>query len=57
MNELEVRKPGNPLAKYQRPKILTREEALEYENLKLRIEIERLKRGYTQKEADQAKRK
>ena len=51
------RKPGNPLQKYQARKELTEIEKLEYENLKLRIENERLKKGYTSKEADQAKRK
>ena len=51
------RKPGNPLAKYQRRKDLTEIEKLEYENMKLRIENERLKKGYTSKEVDQAKQK
>ena len=51
------RKPGNPLAKYSRRKELTYTEQLEYENMKLRIENERLKKGYTQEEADQAKQK
>ena len=40
------KKPGNPLAKYQNKKNLTELEKLEYENLKLRIENERLKKGY-----------
>lgn len=35
-------KPGNPLSKYQK-KNLTKEEQLEYENMKLRIENEMLK--------------
>ena len=39
-------KPGNPLAKYQGKKKLTDLEKLEYENMKLRIENERLKKGY-----------
>ena len=39
-------KPGNPLAKYQQKKQLTDIEKLEYENMKLRIENERLKKGY-----------
>ena len=39
-------KPGNPLAKYQSKKQLTDLEKLEYENMKLRIENERLKKGY-----------
>ena len=51
------RKPGNPLAKYSRRKELTYTEQLEYENMKLRIENERLKKGYTQEEADLAKQK
>lgn len=40
------KKPGNPLAKYQQRKNLTNMEQLEYENMKLRIENERLKKGY-----------
>ena len=36
----------NPLSKYQSRKYLTREEQLEYENMKLKIENERLKKGY-----------
>ena len=40
------RKPGNPLVKYSRRKELTNIEKLEYENMKLRIENERLKKGY-----------
>ena len=40
------RKPGNPLAKYSRRKELDEIEKLEYENMKLRIENERLKKGY-----------
>ena len=51
------RKPGNPLAKYSRRKELTEVEKLEYEVIKLKIENERLKKGYTAKEADQAKLK
>lgn len=51
------RKPGNQLVKYQARKELTEIEKLEYEILKLRIENERLKKGYTKKEADQAKQK
>ena len=39
-------KPGNPLAKYQSKKNLTDIEKLQYENMKLRIENERLKKGY-----------
>ena len=44
------RKPGNPLAKYSRRKELTPIEQLEYENMLLRIENERLKKGYTEKD-------
>lgn len=51
------RRPGNPLAKYSNRKELSYTEQLEYENMKLRIENERLKKGYTSKEADQAKQK
>ena len=40
------RKPGNPLVKYSRRKELSDLEKLEYENMKLRIENERLKKGY-----------
>ena len=39
-------KPGNPLAKYQSKKNLTHIEKLQYENMKLRIENERLKKSY-----------
>ena len=47
INGLEnKRKPGNPLMKYSRRKELTELEKLEYENMKLRIENERLKKGY-----------
>ena len=51
------RKPGNPMVKYSRRKELTYTEQLEYESMKLRIENERLKKGYTSKEADLAKQK
>ena len=51
------RKPGNSLAKYSRRKELTEIEKLEYEVMKLKIENERLKKGYTSKEAGQAKLK
>lgn len=43
------RKPGNPLVKYSKRKQLTQLEQLEYENMKLRIENERLKKGYIMK--------
>ena len=39
-------KPGNPLAKYQSKKNLTDIEKLQYKNMKLRIENERLKKSY-----------
>ena len=41
------RKPGNPLSKYQKKKELTELEQLQYENMKLKIENLRLKKGYT----------
>ena len=44
-----IKKPGNPLSKYQNKKNLTKEEKLEYENMKLRIENELLKKGYLMK--------
>ena len=50
-------KPGNPLAKYSRRKSLTEIEQLEYENMMLRIENERLKKGYTQEDVILAKEK
>lgn len=37
---------NNPLVKFQKKKELTKEEQLEFEILKLRIENERLKKGY-----------
>lgn len=40
------KKPGNPLSKYSNKKNLTKIEQLQYENMKLRIENERLKKGY-----------
>lgn len=40
------KKPGSPLAKYHNKKELSELEKLEYENMKLRIENERLKKGY-----------
>lgn len=43
------KKPGNPLVKYSKKKELSELEKLEYENMKLRIENERLKKGYTMK--------
>ena len=43
------KKPGNPLSKYSNRKNLTKEEQLEYENMKLRIENEMLKKGFLMK--------
>ena len=43
------RKPGNPLTKYSRRTELSELENLEYENMKLKIEVERLKKGYLMK--------
>ena len=43
------KKPGNPLCKYSNKKNLTKEEQLEYENMKLKIENELLKKGYLMK--------
>ena len=40
------KKPGNPLIMYSAKKNLTDMEKLQYENMKLRIENERLKKGY-----------
>ena len=56
INALEnKRKPGNPLVKYSNRKELNNLERLEYENMLLRIENERLKKGYTEKDAIIAK--
>ncbi|MBR6948675.1 MAG: helix-turn-helix domain-containing protein [Bacilli bacterium] len=46
---ISKRKHNNPLAKYSHKKKLTKEEQLEYENMKLRIENELLKKGYLMK--------
>lgn len=51
------RKPGNPLARYQRRKELTPLEQLQYENMKLRIEVERLKKGYSTEEVEKIKQR
>jgi len=51
------KKPGNPLAKYSKRKKLTPMEELEYENIKLKIENLRLKKGYTTEEVMAIKRK
>lgn len=40
------KKPGNPLSKFSSRKNLSEMEQLQYENMKLRIENERLKKGY-----------
>ena len=40
------KKPENPLVKYKHQKNLSEIEKLEYENMKLKIENERLKKGY-----------
>ena len=42
---INKKKPGNPLCKYSNRKNLTDLEKLQYENMKLRIENERLKKG------------
>lgn len=39
------KKPGNPLSKYANRKNLNELEKLQYENMRLRIENERLKKG------------
>ena len=44
-------KKGNPLLKYQKKKTLSKEEQLEFENLKLKIDVARLKKGYRVKGA------
>ena len=46
---INKKKPGNPLAKYSNKKKLTKEEQLEYENMKLRIEKKKKKKGYLMK--------
>ena len=43
------KKPGNPLCKYSNKKNLSEMEKLQYENMKLRIENEMLKKGYLMK--------
>ena len=44
-----TKNPGNPLSKYNNKNKLTKEEQLEYENMKLKIENELLKKGYLMK--------
>ncbi len=51
------KKPGNPLVRFQRRKNLTELEQLQYDNMKLRIENARLKKGYTNEEAMSIKQK
>jgi transposase-like protein len=46
---INKKKPGNPLSKYYNKKKLSKEEQLEYENMKLRIENELLKKGFLMK--------
>lgn len=46
---INKKKPGNPLSKFSNKKNLTKEEQLEYENMKLRIENELLKKGFLMK--------
>ena len=46
---INKRKPGNPLSKYSNKKNLTDTEKLELEIMKLRIENERLKKGFLMK--------
>ena len=43
---INAKKPGSPYKGLQNKKKLTDLEKLEYENMKLRIENERLKKGY-----------
>lgn len=47
---INKRKPGNPFVKYQNRKTLTYQEKLEYENMKLKLENELLKKGLTLEE-------
>ncbi len=51
------KKPGNPLSCYSLRKELTPMEELQYENMKLRIENERLKKGYSTEEVEKVKQK
>ena len=44
------KRPGNPFSALHTSKSLSKEERLELENLKLKIENERLKKGYLVKE-------
>ena len=51
------RKPGNPIAALHTSKSLTEVERMRLELMKKDIEIQRLKKGYTQKEVDLAHEK
>jgi transposase len=51
------RKPGNPIAALNTSKTLTEVERMRLELMKKDIEIQRLKKGYTKKEVDQAREK
>ena len=46
---INKKKPGNPYGNFLNKKNLTEVEKLQYENMKLRIENERLKKGYLMK--------
>lgn len=46
---INKKKPGNPMSSLMNRKNLTDIEKLQYENMKLRIENERLKKGYLAK--------
>ena len=54
---INKKKPGNPLVRFQNKKNLSALEKLEYENMKLRIENARLKKGYTNEEVESIRRK
>ena len=54
---INKKKPGNPLSRFQNSKSLTELEQLQYDNMKLRIENSRLKKGYTNEEAMSIKQK
>ena len=50
-------RPRNPLVKLQNKKNLTELEQWEYENMKLKIENSRLKKGYTNEEVIRIRQK
>ena len=54
---INKKKPGNPLTKFQNKKNLTELEQLQYENMKLKIENSRLKKGYTNEEVEAIRQK